>query len=44
MKKKVFISLSLGIFISFASLYFAFKNVPFDELRSYMGAMDIDGS
>ena len=40
MKKKVFISLSLGIVISFASLYFAFKNVPFDELSAYMSAID----
>ena len=40
MKKKFFISLSLGIVLSFAALYFAFKNVPFDELKSYMGTID----
>jgi len=40
MKKKVVISLSLGIVLSFAALYFSFKNVPFDELKSYMGAID----
>ena len=40
MKKKIYISFSLGIVLSIAALYFAFKNVPFNELRSYMGTID----
>ena len=40
MKKNFYISFSLGIVLSVAALYFAFKNVPFSELRSYMGTID----
>lgn len=40
MKIKVVFSLSLGIVLSCAALYFSFKNVPFDELRSYIGSID----
>jgi len=40
MKKKVTFSLLLGVVISAAALYFAFKNVPFGDLVRYLGAID----
>jgi len=40
MKKKLTLSLLLGASISAAALYFAFKNVPFNELIGYLAAID----
>jgi len=40
MKKKITLSLLLGAGISAAALYFAFKNVPFNELIGYLATID----
>ncbi|MBF0224511.1 MAG: flippase-like domain-containing protein [Desulfobacterales bacterium] len=40
MKKKLFLSLIIGILISVAALFFAFKNVPFYELSKYIGKIN----
>ena len=40
MKKKVTISLTLGIIISAIALYLAFKNVPFADLLSYLAEVN----
>ncbi len=40
MKRKAKISLALGIVISIAAFYFAFKNVPFNELLNYLSSIN----
>ncbi len=40
MKRKAKISLALGIVISIAAFYFAFKNVPFNELLTYLSSIN----
>lgn len=40
MKKKAKIYLAIGIVISIAAFYFAFKNVPFNELIEYLSSIN----
>lgn len=40
MKKKLILSLTIGILLSSTALYLAFRNVPFQELTAYMGEID----
>lgn len=40
MNKKATFSLILGVAVSAAALYFAFRNVPLDDLIGYMGGID----
>jgi uncharacterized protein (TIRG00374 family) len=40
LKKKAKISLIIGIVISIAAFYFAFKNVPFNELIEYLSSIN----
>jgi uncharacterized protein (TIRG00374 family) len=40
MKQKIFISLFVGSAISGVALYFAFRNVPFDDLLEYLSSIN----
>ena len=40
MKKNTTLSLLIGVMISAAALYLAFRNVPFDDLMAYLAAVD----
>jgi len=40
MKNHLILSLVLGIALSLAALYFAFRNVPFNELLLYLGSIN----
>lgn len=39
MKKKLLLSLVVGVLLSSLALYLAFRNVPFSDLLSYLGAI-----
>jgi len=39
MKKKILLSLAAGVLLSSIALYLAFRNVPFSDLLSYLGAI-----
>ena len=41
MKKKLTISLFVGVVISAAALYLAFRNVPLDDLAEYLSSIDL---
>ncbi|MFC1816176.1 lysylphosphatidylglycerol synthase transmembrane domain-containing protein [Thermodesulfobacteriota bacterium] len=40
MRKNIIISLMLGVIVSTVAFYFAFKNVPFDDLLSYVKSIN----
>lgn len=40
MKKKIALSLLIGVAVSALALYFALKNVPFGKLKNYLAAID----
>ncbi|MDL1968597.1 MAG: flippase-like domain-containing protein, partial [Deltaproteobacteria bacterium] len=40
MKKNAKISLAIGIVISITAFYFAFKNVPLNELLNYLSSIN----
>jgi uncharacterized protein (TIRG00374 family) len=40
MKNHILISLAVGIILSVAALYFAFRNIPFEDLINYLGSIN----
>ncbi|MBW2449569.1 MAG: UPF0104 family protein, partial [Deltaproteobacteria bacterium] len=40
MKKKIGISLILGLVVSLLALFLAFRNVPFDDLIIYLASIN----
>ena len=41
MSKKLIVSSSIGVFVSVAAFYFAFRNVPMTDLFRYMRTIDL---